>query len=418
MNKYEDLEIIDPDWDLFSLDNQFTPSQLDRFTDMILRADVKAGNKLKGDNPILFIEHLKTRYKREIYNQNGIPDPSIEQGVYFRCVDDQTQALSKKGWKFYFELSTDDEIWSYDMESDRYSWKKVLDLFVNEYVGPLNVLESQNISARTTPGHSWVIKKEWKDYFEKVTKIEPRDYIPLVRPSVYETAIQEEPLYELLGWVLSDGCYFSTNKMQVTQAVHNKKIPHLLECLEKNNIPTTPFHVDNNNVGKWYIKAEIGKQLKQIAPIKKVASVDLPSLTFSQLYYLHKGIHLGDGYTRNNGVGAEIATTYEKEADAIQMLCTLLGKTTRLHHVVRKSPNIIPEFWNIYHKTRSVYAYARPAIQDDEHYEGKIWCPSVETGFWLARRNGKVYTTGNTHPQGRKTNSIEARKTGGASFYR
>ena len=31
-----------------------------------------------------------------------------------------------------------------------------------------------------------------------------------------------------------------------------------------------------------------------------------------------------------------------------------------------------------------------------KHYSGGIWCPSVETGFWVAERDGLMFITGNT----------------------
>jgi hypothetical protein len=33
-----------------------------------------------------------------------------------------------------------------------------------------------------------------------------------------------------------------------------------------------------------------------------------------------------------------------------------------------------------------------------EHYEGVVWCPSVSTGAWIARRGGQPFVTGNTWP--------------------
>lgn len=35
-----------------------------------------------GENPILFEEHLHSRRRREIYPENGTPDPSIVAGMY------------------------------------------------------------------------------------------------------------------------------------------------------------------------------------------------------------------------------------------------------------------------------------------------------------------------------------------------
>jgi hypothetical protein len=39
---------------------------------------------IKGDNPILFEEHLQQRRRREIYNATGTPDPAIKAGIYNR----------------------------------------------------------------------------------------------------------------------------------------------------------------------------------------------------------------------------------------------------------------------------------------------------------------------------------------------
>ena len=35
----------------------------------------------------------------------------------------------------------------------------------------------------------------------------------------------------------------------------------------------------------------------------------------------------------------------------------------------------------------------------EEHYEGKVWCPTTGTGMWIARRNGITFHTGNCFPE-------------------
>lgn len=70
---------------------RYTPGELDLMADEILRAqsraiDIETGKPkgIKGDAPILFEEHLYARKRREIYNQNGTPDPSINEGMFWR----------------------------------------------------------------------------------------------------------------------------------------------------------------------------------------------------------------------------------------------------------------------------------------------------------------------------------------------
>lgn len=73
-------------------DEGYTPGQLDEMTDQILRAHCKTVDPetnrprgIGGENPILFEEHIYSRKRREIYNQNGTPDPNIASGIYWRA---------------------------------------------------------------------------------------------------------------------------------------------------------------------------------------------------------------------------------------------------------------------------------------------------------------------------------------------
>lgn len=59
-----------------------------------------------GDNPILFEEHLHSRRRREIYTQNGTPDPEIVSGIYNRIHKDgrkvnSAEQRSRNGASFY-----------------------------------------------------------------------------------------------------------------------------------------------------------------------------------------------------------------------------------------------------------------------------------------------------------------------------
>lgn len=72
-------------------EEHYTPGELDEMATEILRAhartiDPETGKSrgIAGEDPILFEEHLYSRKRREIYNQNGVPDPSINEGMFWR----------------------------------------------------------------------------------------------------------------------------------------------------------------------------------------------------------------------------------------------------------------------------------------------------------------------------------------------
>jgi hypothetical protein len=422
-----DPETLDPE----RLD--YNNRELEDYADAILRKDAKDGNPIHGDNPILFEEHLYNRRRREILVTSGTPDDiqglDDERGVhrgdgqkiFNRCNDIDTQALTCKGWKSVDELVLGEDIWAYDLKTDTYSWQPLLDIYRNDdFKGNLDVLESQQISARTTEGHRWVVVHERaKDKRFETTTLKDRYYIPLARPPA-DKELNESPLHELAGWVLSDGTYGPSNTL-VYQALHNPKVAALQTTLATLSLPTEPRFVNRDGVGHWAITNPVRSNLLELMPIKKLSQLDFYSMSYGERASLLKGIQYGDGYTRITKTGTEcneVYTTSVDEADAIQALCTLQGITTSLREI-RNSSAFCPIEYAIARKeARGQWAYVRTARRDPEWYEGTVWCPTVPGGFWLARRDGKVFTTGNTHPQGRKVNSAHQRKINGASYYR
>jgi hypothetical protein len=74
-------------------DRPYSKLELEEMADQILRAHAKSIDPKTGkpygppttwDEPVLLEEHLYSRRRREIYNQNGVPDPSIASGNYWR----------------------------------------------------------------------------------------------------------------------------------------------------------------------------------------------------------------------------------------------------------------------------------------------------------------------------------------------
>ncbi len=68
-----------------------TETELVRVTDGLLKAqartiDEETGKErgIGGEDPILFEEHLYSRRRREILNENGVPEPNLVSGMYNR----------------------------------------------------------------------------------------------------------------------------------------------------------------------------------------------------------------------------------------------------------------------------------------------------------------------------------------------
>jgi len=70
----------------------YTAREKEQLADQYLRDNARSiveetGKErgIGGENPILFAEHLYQRQKREILNENGIPEPALASGMYYRA---------------------------------------------------------------------------------------------------------------------------------------------------------------------------------------------------------------------------------------------------------------------------------------------------------------------------------------------
>ncbi|MEM3008316.1 MAG: hypothetical protein QXU32_02415 [Nitrososphaerales archaeon] len=82
-NKYRNIE--------YEEGRKYSNWELEQLADQILRTHAKSvdpqtGKRrgIGGKDPVLFAEHLFQRQRREILNVNGIPEPELVQGMYYR----------------------------------------------------------------------------------------------------------------------------------------------------------------------------------------------------------------------------------------------------------------------------------------------------------------------------------------------
>lgn len=74
------------------------------------------------------------------------------------CVDDQTEALTQRGWLNIDSINEKDIILSYDINNDLLKWSKVKSIFRDIYNGKMFKLTNKYIDALITPGHKFITK--------------------------------------------------------------------------------------------------------------------------------------------------------------------------------------------------------------------------------------------------------------------
>lgn len=121
--------------------------------------------------------------------------------------------------------------------------------------------------------------------------------------------------------------------------------------------------------------------------------------------------------------GATYRQNYEEHVGMMQALLTIAGKKSNSRYSYLRQAFMIDTFSkkenvltgrglnfnggrvNVTGVNRGKGKEAFPNVPTVQ-YNGKVWCPETEYGCFVARRNGKVYLTGNTYNEEMKGQAI------------
>ena len=95
----------------------------------------------------------------------------LAKRLLYACVDMETQALTKSGWKYYKDLREGEMVMTYNMEKDVKEWKPILNLHFVPQAKRVRIV-GRGINVVCTPDHRWAtirkakVKNKTVDIFE------------------------------------------------------------------------------------------------------------------------------------------------------------------------------------------------------------------------------------------------------------
>lgn len=341
------------------------------------------------------------------------------------CVDIYTECLTKNGWKKYNEININDIILSYNIFNDTLEWDSVKDIHISEYHGDIYEANSRRLSMIITPNHRNVIELNGKISIKETSELKNRHNILTSCPlnSNYEK-INENVAY-LLGIIITDG--HISNGIHITQDYnYNKevydKIINALNALEVNYSVSkrrryytyigtkkleNKISIDEKDIEKYdYYKVSYCSDINildknlideiiKFIPDKKITEL-IYNLDNNSLNKIIEGIIDGDGVIRcDKGNSYVITGKYEEFHSNLQILAFLAGYTA---DCITNSNNKI---YTQLTKNRSKnLRNSKESLLEKKKFDGIVWCPEVEkNGTWIARKNGKLFITGNSFPE-------------------
>ena len=332
------------------------------------------------------------------------------------CVDQQTQALTKRGWLGIDEITTDDQILSYDQ--GQMKWSNIHSIYRGDFDGLLHKITVQGMDCLITPGH----KKVTSRGLIPVEYLLESDHLILMGSAEDSITIPtySDAFVELVGWIITEGCYeMGKNGFIKNITIYQNKgmqADRIRNCLTELGYKFSESGENKVNIS-FRIFKESSEKIVQILPEKNLNMNFINALTHTQRLLLLDTMIDGDGWRTQ---GHRRYTQKDPVHVAhFQTLCALLGMRTNVHKRTKISFNKLVSYYdiNVFSTRKNVTKVSslnfhggkqnnrkhvgkgklnHPNLPT-EYYHGKVWCPQTDYGCFLARRNHTVYLTGNTY---------------------
>ena len=350
------------------------------------------------------------------------------RGAHFACVDAETECLTIGGWRRYHEIHAGEHLFTYNMERDCLEIQPVLDVAVYHHSGAMISVSGRSSSMLLTPDHRCVVRRRSKRGGFRPPVIARADQLrggmlfPAAAALSSERATPDEPpaYYYLLGIIFSEGCYSDDGSITISQSLTaNPQIVRKIDdCLAELSIGfhrteqkrpwediviggrhfrkrPKPTHRTNEDrvMVEWRINYPWRGKIRFDAPDKFIIPERLLLLPDEHREQFLQGFVDGDGSVREDG-RISIIQKAKQPLDMLQAMFVIGGRSCTL---TQRGSGM----WTAYVSDRRLrhFRNSRSTTIRTVQYDGTVWCPRTPNGTWVARRQGRVFITGNTFPE-------------------
>jgi len=346
----------------------------------------------------LTYKEVKQALQEFIFNMN------VPTRVGFQCLSEDTEILTKRGWKGYSEVKKGEMIRTFNVSNGQLEEKKVKSVFKKEYQGTMYWLTNRIQDQLVSPKHRIVRKKfnskSWIiEPIEEVYKLKSPVIIPVSGENKSKDINLTDQQIKLMAWIIGEGslekpgngyrsCYrVSIYQSKIVNLKNYQEIIDLLKYFKLNyseytqtglGQPVQRLRLDARSsrlIHSWFSKQSI-----KFAPDILLNMSKRQSRLFLQSYIK------ADGYGGN-----KISCSDVEIINSLQMIAVNAGWGSTV--LVRK-PTVGSKNIFVLRLIKHQDTYIDKIREVD--YSGVIWCPNTENETVIARRKGKVFITGNT----------------------
>jgi uracil-DNA glycosylase family 4 len=323
------------------------------------------------------------------------------------CVDPTTECLTVEGWKSYEQLQVGGLV-AAQGEDGLLRWEPLQAVHVYPDVSTeMLSVQGQCLDMFVSPEHRCVIRqpisrKKFRRNIKRATELRKSHAIPLAADwdECDMSSFGSLEIAELLGWYISEGSPHGSGvriyQSRSANPQHCARIETLLRAVD------AEYSVGESRPDElvFGVYGAVGKFLRNLAPDKQFPAGFL-KWGRPLLLAFYKGLVDGDG-SKDSETANSWHQSNAKRLDDFQALVTRLGWASSLKkQAADKEPGnrTIDVYKHPKSKWRGLGVNRSKITKEWQSYRGTIWCPQTPSSTWVARRNGKVFITGNSyHP--------------------
>lgn len=349
------------------------------------------------------------------------------ENACLNCLDAETEALTGRGWVRGFDLKPSDVLLTKNPTTGALEWQTPTDLkFWPDHEGEVYEFRSKSFHAVTTPGHRWLV---WNKSRRADGEVTSETISKHGDDRIHRTGVWPEraPAYtddqvELAGWFLTDGSYRETRRVTErpgkrgpkpredgaitlfqSQRANAAKVLRIDALIHRLGVKATRRVAPRTEMVTWRFRHDICRMF----PTRELTMEFVQNLTLRQATLLLETMIDGDGC--RSGSKTTFVTRSRASADAFQFLCVVAGKASSLawrdmSKYQPKSGKLLntPVMTGVWQVTVLRRDKVQVTAAQTRVYRAKVgvWCPIVPNTFFVARRSGHTFITGNTPIQG------------------
>jgi len=371
--------------------------------------------------------------------------PALGQIVNFfftlqgECYSEDTQVLTKEGWKYFYEVTKKDKVFTLNSETEEVELQEPTRFYEFKYDGKLYNFKSKKLDLLVTPNHNMAVRQynpdlaseEYKFKFVKAKDFNPdTHFIPkqaiwkgkeeeyFTLPSIWvekysgytgryrreKVEAKEIPMSDWIpffGFWLAEGC---TSLQKRERKGRNKPYyEYQVRITQNKGESAEEFKKILNKLPFEYIVKETGEKLEFCIWSKQLFSYlrnfggsgekfipeEVKGLAKDHLSSLLEWMMKGDGYEGNGNI--EYYTKSKKLADDVQEVILKLGLTANIYKKNKGSFS----WFKVCNSRSKHFRISRENIKEVE-YKGKVYCLEVPNHTLYVRRNGRASWCGNS----------------------